>query len=425
MEEVKNLPPVNKWKKILDFALFIGKRLLQNGAEIHRVEETVEFICKAYGCKYIDVYAIPNMIEATVEAEDDYYTTKVKRIRSIGTNLYNVEKLNRISRRVCVEKPPVEELDEIIKDFIANQEPEHKWLMYVGAFLAIFGFTLFFGGTWRDALAASLTSLVMAVFLFTNHKVINKTLDTLIVSLIGGFVSALLCKIHIGEHISSVMIGSIMIVIPGMALSTSFKDIMMDDLLSGSLRLMQTIMTALIIAIGYSAAAVVFRNDIEVIVPDIPAWAFILEGVLGSFGFALIFNNNYKHLITIPIGAAIVTATYWLLDYLDQNIVLCTMVPAAVGIFYAEFAARFHKAPSICFLTPITLVLAPGYSLYYTMYSFWKISESGNQFTDYLLRTFNQSFGIGAGIIVGMVIVKVSLYIIYKVIRFEKTKPGF
>ena len=425
MEEVNNLPPVNKWKRILDFALFIGKKLLQNGAEIHRVEETVEFICRAYECKFVDVYAIPNMIEATVEAGDDYYTTKIKRIHSIGTNLYNLERLNKISRYVCVEKPPVDELEGLICEFTAHENPKHKWLMFVGAFISCCAFSLFFGGSIRDALASGIAALVMASFMFTRHKVINKTLDTLIVSLIGGFVSALLCKIHIGEHISSVMIGSIMLVIPGMALSTSFKDIMMDDLLSGSIRLLQSITTALIIAIGYSAAAIVFRNEIEIIVPNIPVWAFILEGVLGSFGFALIFNNNYKHLITVPLGAAIVTATYWTLQHFGVHLIAACMISAAVGIFYAEFAARFHKAPSICFLTTITLVLAPGYSLYYTMSSFWSISSQNSQFNTYLFRTFYQSFGIGAGIILGMVIVRITLFIIYKVKNLEKNKPEF
>ena len=66
-------------EEILDVAMEIGVNLLQCGAEIRRVEETITYICKAYGASEVDVFAIPSLILATIVVDGESYTTKIKR----------------------------------------------------------------------------------------------------------------------------------------------------------------------------------------------------------------------------------------------------------------------------------------------------------------------------------------------------------
>lgn len=391
------------WKKILDEAIFIGKRLLENGAEVHRVELTIEYICKAYGATRVDVFAIPSMIIATAAKGDEYYTTKLKRIKVSNTDLYKIEQLNKMSRYICENLPSVDEINEMIKSF-----DETKRLLpilkYIGVLIGCFGFSIYFGGSFRDGIAAGIAAFIMSLIMFNIRHVVNKLLNTLFISAIGGLLCVLLCKIHIGEHITFVMIGAIMLQIPGMALSYSFRDLMMDDLLSGMLRFLESILTAVFIVIGFSAVILVSNKSFFVLDQldrsVHPIIIQILTCSLGCLGFAFAFNINYKYLWIITIGAALTVASDILFSYLGISVLISTIFSAAIATLYCEIFARVVKAPVIVFLVILTLVLVPGAPLYYTMNNIWL----GNmiEFYTYLLKTFYICFGIGIGIVVVM-----------------------
>jgi uncharacterized membrane protein YjjP (DUF1212 family) len=53
-------------KKLLSLSLEIGYYMLKFGAEIYRVEQSIELICCAYGMKDVDVFAIPTSIVVTI-----------------------------------------------------------------------------------------------------------------------------------------------------------------------------------------------------------------------------------------------------------------------------------------------------------------------------------------------------------------------
>lgn len=66
MEE-KKVPEYEEMHKVLDFALDAGRILLKNGAEIFRVEETIDYICKRYHIKEVDTFVLSNGIFITAE----------------------------------------------------------------------------------------------------------------------------------------------------------------------------------------------------------------------------------------------------------------------------------------------------------------------------------------------------------------------
>ncbi len=57
-----------------------------------------------------------------------------------------------------------------------------------------------------------------------------------------------LCKMKTDK----VMIGNIMLLIPGMALTNSIRDLLCGDIVAGLLRLVESLLIALAIAAGYS-----------------------------------------------------------------------------------------------------------------------------------------------------------------------------
>ena len=123
--------------RVLDIAMEIGVNLLKCGAEISRVENTISYICKAYGATDIDVFAIPTLIVATIVINGNAYTSKVKRNYTVSTDLYRLEKFNKLSRFICSERPSLESVKEKakeieeMKDYIKTHMAKHKVPKYI------------------------------------------------------------------------------------------------------------------------------------------------------------------------------------------------------------------------------------------------------------------------------------------------------
>ena len=65
-------------EKVLNFSCEMGRQLLQNGAEIYRVEESIHRLLAAYGCQQIEVFAIPSCIILNIQEGEHNYTKSVR-----------------------------------------------------------------------------------------------------------------------------------------------------------------------------------------------------------------------------------------------------------------------------------------------------------------------------------------------------------
>ena len=95
------MKPIMTTTELLHCALSLGRRLLECGAEIYRVEESIQRICFAYGARNADVYAVPTAIIATIQMDDEQMVTQTCRIKQRGTDLNQVNALNALCRAVC------------------------------------------------------------------------------------------------------------------------------------------------------------------------------------------------------------------------------------------------------------------------------------------------------------------------------------
>ena len=85
------------YDEVLDVILDIGCRLLESGAEVRRVEDTVERLCLAYGAHDVDVFSIVVLVGVTVEGPDGNHYTQIRKVGSIGNSLVRIEKLNALA----------------------------------------------------------------------------------------------------------------------------------------------------------------------------------------------------------------------------------------------------------------------------------------------------------------------------------------
>ena len=72
-------------------------------------------ICRAYGAIHVEVFAIPSVIIASIRMADGEYSSETRRVYGSENNLSKVEAYSDISYNVCKNRPPLEELDEMIR----------------------------------------------------------------------------------------------------------------------------------------------------------------------------------------------------------------------------------------------------------------------------------------------------------------------
>ena len=128
----------------LEDVLSLGRRFLETGAEVKRVEDTIKRICTAYGFEGPEIYAVTSLIVVTIKSESNEHYTQSVRITKSATDLGQLEELNARARYICENKPDIEEFDSLIKN---TQRPKPKpFLKCLGYMLAAGGFAVFFGG---------------------------------------------------------------------------------------------------------------------------------------------------------------------------------------------------------------------------------------------------------------------------------------
>ena len=94
--------------RFLDCLLEMGVLLLDCGAEVSRVEDTLGRLGKVYGAERTDTFVIPSMISMSLAFLSETLT-ETRRINSnSSTDFYRLEKLNALSRECCTQPLPLE-----------------------------------------------------------------------------------------------------------------------------------------------------------------------------------------------------------------------------------------------------------------------------------------------------------------------------
>ncbi len=237
---------------LLSSIMDMGELLLTSGAEVLRVEDTLTRLCRAYGFQRADVFTITSSILLTVHHDDGRVFTQSRRITSRNTDLQKVAKVNALSRQLCEAPLPVSQLQEKVQK-IRSSKAVPTWAQCM-AYAAISGiFSVFFGGSFSDGIAACISGVFMFFFLcFAERLHLNSIFQSALVSALTAFVVVGLVQLGIGSSAESITIGNIMLLIPGVSFTTSLRDLINGDTLSGLTGLAEAVIKAMAIAMGFA-----------------------------------------------------------------------------------------------------------------------------------------------------------------------------
>ena len=237
-------------KEILRFALLLGEQMLTNGAETSRVEDSVLRVCKSRGFKHVNVFTTPTCVIISDEKFDGL--TFMKTISKRTINLTKIDKLNDISREFVQNEDvdPIYAIDklkevEAVKDY-------NQFIYFIGTAMASASFAYLIGGT--TVLDFILTLIIASIGVIIYNKILKLNGITFFATLMSSFSIAvlgnLLVNYNVLQNSTSLIVGSIMPLLPGVSFIKGLRDLISGNLIAGISRIVEAILISAAIAVG-------------------------------------------------------------------------------------------------------------------------------------------------------------------------------
>ena len=247
-----------------ELLLEISGGLLAYGAEVYRVEESLQYIGAAYGLAGADVFAIPSHVILTLRLADGSAHTQSKRIFDRATDLDKVDRLNALCRRICRDRPGCAEIRRELDELRAR--PTYPLLWQVVSYgVAACAFALFFGGSPWDAACAFLVGAPLKLLAEGMRRLRgNAFFSNLVCALFGAASAHLLALAFPALHPDAIIIGMLMTLVPGIVFTNAMRDFMAGDCIAGMIKLTEAILIGAGIAVGVSVSLAVLRPRLGV-----------------------------------------------------------------------------------------------------------------------------------------------------------------
>lgn len=244
-------------KETTELVLEIGRILLQSGATANRVESMMHKVSGVLGFPHTESYVTPTGIFLSVSDSKDQITTSIKRIENRRIDLgkitrisHFVHELERTSRRGGSNEMTAEDFRAKLVE-IDTIKPYPVWLtIFCGGTTSGF-FCLLFGGSWLQFAVAYLVGILVTLSLrFLSYLNINNFLNNIIGAALVVTYAKLLVLAVPYVSLDNIIIGGIMLLVPGLSLVNAIRDTMSGDLVSGTARAVEAVFIAVAIATG-------------------------------------------------------------------------------------------------------------------------------------------------------------------------------
>ena len=292
-------------------------------------------------------------------------------------------------------------------------------VFYLGSVLVGLGFCLVFGGTLLDCLWAGAMGLIIGLITrFMDKQEANPFFSTLLAACCMALPAYIAAGLGLMNSPDAAIIGALMILVPGLPITNSMRDIIYGDTNSGIIRVVQVILTALAIALGTAAAWHLTTGVYGLTGSATVSWHPLAQAIavfVGCCGFCILFNVHGRGCVLCIIGGVATWMLYLLWGALGCDIYAANLFAALFAALYAEVMARVRKCPSMPYLVITILPLLPGAGVYYTM----SLGLEGNMM-DAVAKGL-ETIGVAGSLAVGILLVSSVFRILNRRIHGART----
>lgn len=360
---------------VLEVASEAGHILLENGAEISRVEDTMERISSHYGVHTGHFFVLSNGI-FTTSSSNKYANVEFIPIR--GIQLSKVVEVNRLSYRIAADKVSLTQARAEL-DAIRDEPMKPAWEQIVGSAFGAAGFCAVFGGGFMDCAAAFVVGTLLYLFLlFISSRCLSKIVGGICNSLVATLLCLASYRLGFGSSLSNIIIGAIMPLIPGVPFVNGVRDLADSDYIAGTTRLTDAMLGFFCIALGVGTSFVldgsIFQGMIELKGVTVNAetaglgWQ-TLAAFIGTFAFAILFGVPRQQYATCGIIGAIGWAAFLIMTRAGIAGTMVSITFSTVLIcLMSRMVAVWDKCPSTVYLLCGIFPLVPGAGIFWFTY---------------------------------------------------------
>ncbi|MCI6019939.1 MAG: threonine/serine exporter family protein [Clostridiales bacterium] len=250
---------MDELKKILRLTAGVGEMLIGCGAEISRVEDTMNRIALHYGITRRQIFIIANGVFVNLEKGDQAKNVSIQHIPQVSVDLDKLCDINSLSRDI--EQKNLD-IDEALRRY--DEIKYRKRINRTGHILAsgvgAGAFCYLFGGDPADCAGALLMGLILWAFFIAVECL---KLSKVLLHIIGAFIVTsgciLMMRAGLIHHLNQAIMGAIIPMIPGVAFTNGIRDIADGDYISGGIRLLDAVLLFICIAAGVCIALKIFH----------------------------------------------------------------------------------------------------------------------------------------------------------------------
>lgn len=361
--------------QIRKFIVKLGIMLHKYGTPAFRLEAYLTELATYLGVR-ASFIATPTALTFVIwsDRREDEYNHSV-RVQPGDYDMNALSRTDELATRLLAGEVGLEEADHQLDVINQMPSPYGKVLTGLGFCGATGAFAMLMGASWQEILWTSLIGLV--VYFWVLWSQISRRVTLMLepaASLVAGLIA---CAISFyfdhGINIPLVVLSSVIILVPGLALTMGLAELSTRNLVSGTARVMDAVMQLFKLYfgafLGISIGFGLFGPNESQVATSLPEWSRWFAILMLCLALVVIFRTRFKHIPWALLSGFIAYgATVWSASYIDQG--LSTFVGAfALGI-YANLFTRIAHAPASLVSMQGLIVLVPGSKTYIGLNSF-------------------------------------------------------
>ncbi|MEA3504173.1 MAG: threonine/serine exporter family protein [Bacteroidota bacterium] len=344
------------------FIILLGKALHMYGVPSYKIQNYLTSIAEKKGIKggFMDT---PTWINYVFYLEDDHTYNYIESVLPGDLNLGALSKVSEITDKVLDgiidEKQAAIEINDIkkCKKMLGNIGEACAFIFSAGAFSVILD------TNWASAIAAAFLGIFVyaLTYLASKSEYISSTLEALaafVVTIGAGLLSIPFPEINI----SLTILASIIILIPGLAITTALEEITSKSLVSGTAKLADAIVSLFkqFFGVILGISLLPFLGDINPnsLKNDIPTWMDPIAIFALLLGLVVVMRVRKKDVFLALVTGFI--SYYITILMAFTGLLISIFVGTIIVVLLSKLWSKINNSPKMVFLTPGIIMLVPG-----------------------------------------------------------------
>jgi uncharacterized membrane protein YjjP (DUF1212 family) len=279
-------------------------------------------------------------------------------------NLGAFSRIDELTNKVIDSKIEESAINEELNIIHAKTKEINHYSLTLGYTVAAGAFSLMMGTNWVSFAFSLLLGAItyLLVFLATKSKYVENVFESLC-ALVVTIISCLLTLVFPDFNLGLTILASIIIFIPGLAITTALEEITSKSLVSGSAKLFDAVIVlfkqffGVILGLGLMTSLI--DIDLTHYVSNMPKWTLFCAIPIFSITVLPIFQVRKKDVF---FGVLTGVLAFFITVFLSSGlgILVSTFIGTLAVVGISRLFGRISKTPKSVYLTQGIIMLVPG-----------------------------------------------------------------